>query len=80
MIDVQVRAQDRVDRLGRKARGYQVSQEWSVAVIPMRDAPFLLVVAQTGIDDGWTPEVRWSEINLTGAVWTIPGNNRRPRL
>ena len=51
MIDVQMGAQHGVDRFAREAGVREIGQERAVAVVPMRDAAVLLVVAQAGIDD-----------------------------
>ena len=51
MIDVEMRAQHRVDRLARIAGGGEIGQERSLQVVPGRDAPVLLVVAEAGVDD-----------------------------
>ena len=51
VIDVQVRAQHRVDRLAGKAGRGQVLEEAPLPVVPGRDPPILLVVAEAGIDD-----------------------------
>ena len=51
MIDMEVRAQHRVDRLARIAGGGEVGEERALQIVPRRDATALLVVAEAGIDD-----------------------------
>ena len=50
VVDVQVRAQHRVDRLRREARGCHLVEKRTVQLIPHRDGA-RLVVADAGIDD-----------------------------
>ena len=51
MIDMQMRAQHRVDRLAREARSREIGEKRPLQIVPGRDAAALLVVAEAGIDD-----------------------------
>ena len=51
MVDMEMRAQHRVDRFARKAGGREVGEERPLEIVPGRDAAVLLVVAEAGIDD-----------------------------
>jgi hypothetical protein len=51
VIDVQVRAQHRIDGLARETGRGQVFEEPPLAIVPGGDAPILLVVAEAGVDD-----------------------------
>ena len=50
MVDVEVGAEDGVDRLSRVSRGGQVLEEGALALAPAWDRP-LLVVSDAGVDD-----------------------------
>ncbi len=51
MVDMQMGAQHRVDRLAREPGRRQVGEKRPLEVVPGRDAAVLLVVAEAGIDD-----------------------------
>jgi hypothetical protein len=51
MVDMQMRAQHRVDRLARIAGGGKVGEERALQIVPGWDTAALLVVAEAGIDD-----------------------------
>ena len=55
VVDVQVRAQHRIDRLARESGRGQVFEEPPLPVVPGRDTPVLLVVAEAGVDDDAPP-------------------------
>src|SRR6266481_7032941 len=50
VIDVEMRADHRVDRLARIAGGGEIREEARLELVPGRYPPVLLVVAETGID------------------------------
>ncbi len=51
VIDVEMRADHRVDRLARMAGGGEIREKPRLELVPGRYPPVLLVVAETGIDD-----------------------------
>ena len=51
MIDMQMRAQHRVDRVARETGGGEIGKKRPLEIVPGRDAAALLVVAEAGIDD-----------------------------
>jgi hypothetical protein len=51
VIDVEVRADNRVDRLARIAGGGEIGEKARLELVPGRYPSVLLVVAETGIDD-----------------------------
>src|ERR1700733_9677364 len=51
MIDMKMGAQHRIDRLRREAGVGKIGQERPIAVVPVRNPPPLLIVAQTGVDN-----------------------------
>jgi hypothetical protein len=55
VIDVQVRAQHQVDRLGRHAGGPEVLQEGRAHHVEGRAAAAILVVADAGVDQDREP-------------------------
>src|SRR5439155_18413163 len=51
MVDVEVGAQNGVDRIAREARRRKVGEEWPLQIVPGRDAAVRFVVAKTGVDN-----------------------------
>jgi hypothetical protein len=51
VIDVEMRADHRVDRLARIAGDGEIREKARLQLVPGRYPPVLLVVAETGIDD-----------------------------
>src|SRR5215471_8417515 len=63
VVDMHMRANDRVYGLASIAGRCQISEEIRLELVPGRDAPVLLVVAETGVDDdapaGRFDDERW---------------------
>jgi len=51
VVDMQMRANNGIYRVARITGCCQISQETGLQLVPGRDAPVLLVVAETGVDN-----------------------------
>src|SRR5262245_6055649 len=87
VVDVQVRAQHGIDRLGRKTGRRQIVKEAALPIIPSRYTALLFVIAETGVDDDPPPrrfddkgvDAHLEAANLVGEVRHEPGNRQHRR-
>src|SRR5438105_2124403 len=71
VIDVEVRANDRVDRLAGIACRRQIAEKARLQPVPGRDAPVLLVVAEAGVDDD-PPARRFDDQRMNAHLESAP--------
>ena len=71
VIDMEVRADDRVDRLAGIACRRQIGEKTRLEPVPGRDAPVLLVVAEAGVDDD-PPARRFDDQRMDAHLESAP--------